>query len=53
MYIIADRGGILKGKYSRNQFDLCAFKLLIDADLNKYKVVPLREAVRFESKCDG
>ena len=53
MYIIADRGGILKGKYSRNQFDLCAFRLLIDADLNKNKVVPLREAVKFESKCGG
>ena len=34
MYTVAVRGGILKGKYSRNQFDLCRHKLINDNELN-------------------
>ena len=33
MYRIAVRAGVLKGKYSRNQFDLCVQKLLSGTDV--------------------
>ena len=53
MYTIAVRGGILKGKYSRNQFDLCRHKLINDNELNLNSEISLRQAVQFESKCGG
>jgi len=53
MYRIAVRGGILKGKYSRNQFDLCAHKLLTDRDIDQNQEIALRSAVQHESKCGG
>ena len=53
MYRIAVRAGVLKGKYSRNQFDLCAHKLLTDSDVNQNEEVALRTAVQLESKCGG
>ena len=53
MYTIAVRGGILKGKYSRNQFDLCLHKLITDDELNLNSEISLRQAVQFESKCGG
>ena len=28
MYTIAVRAGVLKGKYSRNQFDMCIFQII-------------------------
>ena len=53
MYRIAVRAGVLKGKYSRNQFDLCAHKLLTDSDVSQKEEVALRTAVQMESKCGG
>jgi hypothetical protein len=53
MYRIAVRAGILKGKYSRNQFDLCAHKLLTDRDVDQNQEIALRSAVQHESKCGG
>ena len=52
-YRIAVRAGILKGKYSRNQFDLCVQKLLTDTDVSQDEEVALRTAVQKESKCGG
>jgi len=51
--IAAVRGGILKGKYSRNQFDLCTQKLLDFDAVNCTDEIPLRSAVQYESKCGG
>ena len=53
MYRIAVHGGILKGKYSRNLFDLCAQKLLSEGDVNVECEIGLRNAVQVESKCGG
>ena len=53
MYRIAARAGLLKGKYSRNQFDLCVQKLLTDRDISQEQEVALRTAVQMESKCGG
>ena len=53
LYTIAVKGGILKGKFSRNQFDLCAFKLITETDLNLNELISLRQAVQYESKCGG
>jgi hypothetical protein len=53
MYRIAVRAGMLKGKYSRNQFDLCVQKLLLESDVSQAQEVALRTAVQMESKCGG
>lgn len=53
LYRIAVRGGILKGKYARNQFDLCAQKLLNYHDVSQETEVGLRTAVQLESKNGG
>ena len=53
LYRIAVRAGVLNGKYSRNQFDLCTHTLLTEADVNLDQQVPLRTAVQVESKCGG
>ena len=53
LYRIAVRGGILKGRYARNQFDLCAQKLLIYHDVSQEAEVSLRTAVQLDSKCGG
>ena len=53
LYTIATRAGVLKCKYSRNQFDLCTIKLLSEVDMNLNNMVSLRQAVQFESKCRG
>lgn len=53
MYRIAVRAGLLNGKYSRNQFDLCVQKLLKDTDVSKDQEVALRTAVQMESLCGG
>ena len=52
-YVIAVRGGVLKGKYSRNQFDICKHVLLNETDVKLDVQVSLREGVNFESKCGG
>lgn len=51
-YTIAVKAGILKGKYTRNQFDLCPQHLLQMSDVNENHTVSLREAVSAES-CSG
>ena len=51
MYRIAVRASVLKGKYSRNQFDLSAHKLLTDRNVSQNEEVALRTAVQMESKC--
>ena len=53
LYRIAVRGGILNGKYSRNQFDLCTQRLLTENDICQDKELSLRVAVQVESKCGG
>jgi hypothetical protein len=53
LYRIAVRAGILKGKYARNQFDLCAQKLLLENDVKNDVEVSLRCAVQAESNCGG
>jgi hypothetical protein len=53
LYRIAVRGGLLNGKYSRNQFDLCAHKLLTEQDVSRDQEIALRTAVQAESKCGG
>jgi len=37
MYRIAVRAGVLRGKYSRNQFDLCVQKLLSGTDVKQMR----------------
>lgn len=44
-YRIATRSGILKGKYSRNQFDICPERLLFENDINQDTEISLRHAV--------
>ena len=41
MYTINVKAGILKGKFSRNQFDLCPQRLLTDADVDRTRTVSL------------
>ena len=41
-YKIAVKAGILKGLYSRNQFDLCPHRLLTETDVNQENSVFLR-----------
>jgi hypothetical protein len=53
LYRISVRAGVLHGKYSRNQFDLCAQKLLTVSDVCQDNEVSLRVAVQSESKCGG
>ena len=53
MYVIAVRGGVLRGKYSRNQFDVCKHILLNENDVKRNPEVSLREGVSFELKCGG
>ena len=45
IYTIATKSGILKGCYSRNEFDLCPKKLLEMVHIDCEKHVSLREAV--------
>ena len=52
-YRIAVKNGILKGLYSRNQFDLCPQKLLGFEDIHTEKTVSMREAIAKESGGQG
>lgn len=52
-YKIAVKSGLLKGHYSRNQFDLCPQRLLVMEDVRVDKAVSLREAVSSESSSGG
>ena len=53
MYRIAVRAGLLKGKYSRNQFDLCSQKFLAESGVSQDQEFTLRNSVQMESKCGG
>lgn len=53
LYKISVKGGILNGKYSRNQFDLCNYALLTTNDVSQDNEISLREAVQCESNCGG
>ena len=52
-YTIACPAGILKGKFSRNQFDLCPQKLLYRDDVNTEITLSVRSAVHSESASGG
>ena len=52
-YRIAVRSGNLKGRYSRNQFDLCAQKLINENDVNTDVEIGVRNAVQNQSLCGG
>ena len=51
MYTIAVEGGVLNGRYSRNQFDECATSLFSMDDFYNDKQVSLRIAAHQESNC--
>ena len=53
LYTIAVKGGVLNGKCSRNQFDVCATAIYSTRDVATDKYIPLRSAVQIESKCGG
>ena len=53
MYSIATSNGTLKGKYSRNQFILCAERLLKIEDMDRQNLISLRSAVNLTSLCNG
>lgn len=53
LYTICVKGGILKGKYSRNQFDICPQTLLTEQDVDQTKTISLRQAVNVESSSGG
>ena len=44
-YKIAVKAGVLRDRYSRNQFDVCPKILITQADLHQDKTISLREAV--------
>ena len=53
LYRVAVKAGVLKERYSRNQFDCCPERLLTEDDVNQDKSVSLREAVNHQSLCGG
>jgi hypothetical protein len=42
LYRIAVKSGMLEGKFTRNQFDICAYALYSINDMHMEKTVPLR-----------
>lgn len=52
-YTIGVKAGVLKGGFSRNQFDLCPQRLLNNEDICLDKVISLRSAVIAESASGG
>jgi len=53
LYKIAVSAGVIKGRFSRNQFDLCKEKLYTEKDMNTSIEVSLRQAVHKESLSGG
>ncbi|KAK6175839.1 hypothetical protein SNE40_014219 [Patella caerulea] len=53
MFTIAVNGGVLNGKYSRNQFDVCVTKLYKVDDFNTDQRVSLRQADQMDLVCGG
>jgi len=52
-YTIAVKAGVLHGRHSRNQFDLCPQRLLTLDDVNEENQVSLRTAIYAQSACGG
>ncbi|XP_076030430.1 uncharacterized protein LOC143018733 [Oratosquilla oratoria] len=52
-YTIAVKSGILRAKYTRNQFDLCTYELHSEDDVTADRIVSLRSALQQESKSGG
>ena len=53
LYTIVVKNGVLQGKYSRNQFDVCTHSMYTLQNMNEECSISLRAAVRQESKCGG
>ena len=53
LYAMAMKTGILHGKYSRNQFDVCSYALYAMSDMNTVRIVTMRKAAKKHSKCGG
>ena len=53
MYRIAVKEEILKGRYSRNQFDVCTQQLYGLSDVSLDKEIVLRQAVQQSSRFGG
>ena len=53
MYTVATKSGVLKGKYSRNQFNVWPVRLLTTETWNLTQTVSLRSAVVQTSLCNG
>ena len=53
LYRIAVSSGVLKGHFSRNQFDLCKEQLYRQEDMNTSVEVSFRQAVQKESMSGG
>ncbi|XP_064079514.1 SCAN domain-containing protein 3-like [Macrobrachium nipponense] len=51
LYTIAVKSGIIKTKYSRNQFDLRPQKLLTQSDVKQDEQVSLRQALKSTATC--
>ncbi|XP_066964221.1 KRAB-A domain-containing protein 2-like [Macrobrachium rosenbergii] len=52
-YKVATKSDVLKGRYSRNQFDICPERLLIRGEINSDTEISLRETVIKESVNGG
>ena len=53
LYTIGVQSGVLKSKYARNQFDICAQQLLNERDVNRNDMLTLRQAVIKQSSSGG
>jgi len=53
LYTICVKGGILRGEYSRNQFDVCPQTLLTEQDVDQTKTISLRQAVNVMESSSG
>ena len=53
MYRIGVRDGILKGRYSRSQFDICSHQLYSIDEVSSDKEIGLRQAVQQSSRFGG
>ncbi|KAK4326939.1 hypothetical protein Pmani_002543 [Petrolisthes manimaculis] len=51
LYKIATKSGVLDGKFSRNQFDICGYAMYSIEDVDMQKTLPLRKAVQEVSTC--
>ena len=53
LYTICVKAGVLKNKFTRNQFDLCPQRLITESDVDTSKKITLHQAVKEESSCGG